>query len=312
VYVAAAAAIGAALAAAAWLPFAPAAAAILAPAVGLTLFTVIVPWTQMATPRAHRAHEDAILAQAARFLETGDRADLPDPDRHRDPRLHRLAATIDDLGRMALRAGRRNRYLSQSIDHAVEARTRKATHALHREASTDPLTGLGNRRRLDEALASMFSDAARRRDDTVAAILIDLDHFKQVNDQLGHAVGDECLRFVGELLASTLRGEDVAVRLGGDEFVVLLPSLGEREAASVGRRITELHRQRLWPHETTRPPTLSLGVAAVHRAIENGPEVLLERADAALYAVKGSGRDAVATWADRVADPAHRDARRIA
>jgi len=313
VHLAAAAGIVVALGVFGWLPVGgPLAAMILAPAAGLTVFSVIVPWTQMAAPRARRRQEDAILAAAERFLATGDRADLPDPDVHADPRLHRLAAAVDGLGRDALRAGRRNRYLSKSIDDAVEKQTRKQTFALHREAATDPLTGLGNRRRLDAALAEMFSDAARRRDDTVAAILIDLDHFKQVNDRLGHGAGDACLQFVGELLASTLRGEDVAVRLGGDEFVVLLPSLGEREAASVARRIAELHRQRPWPHEQVAPPTLSLGVAAVHRAVDRGAELLIERADAALYAVKGSGRDAVGTWADRVADDRDRDTRRIA
>ena len=130
-------------------------------------------------------------------------------------------------------------------------------------------------------------------------MLIDLDHFKQVNDTLGHAVGDECLKFVGELLGSSLRDGDVAVRLGGDEFVLLLPSLGEREAAAVARRLEDLHRQRVWPHLTVGPPTLSLGVAAVHRALADAAELLLERADTALYAVKGSGRDAVGTWSDR-------------
>jgi diguanylate cyclase (GGDEF)-like protein len=299
-YLGAALAIAVALLAAMRLPVTSVAAMLLiAMAAGMTVFAAIVPWTLMAVARERRRLEDAIVDAAERFVSTRDRADLPDPDTLADPRLRRLAEAIDDLGRLTLRADRRNHYLARTIDHEVESRTRKQTLALHREAATDPLTGLGNRRRLEQAIEEIFSDAGRRRDDTVAAVLIDLDHFKQVNDTLGHAVGDECLKFVGDLLASSLRDGDVAVRLGGDEFVLLLPSLGEREAAAVARRLAELHRQRVWPHLTVGPPTLSLGVAAVHRAMADAAEMLLERADTALYAVKGSGRDAVGTWSQR-------------
>ncbi len=309
-YLAAALAIAVALLAAMRLPVPNVAAMLLvATAAGMTAFAAVVPWTLMAVARDRRRLEDAILDDARRFVQTGDRADLPDPDAVSDPRLRRLAETIDELGRLSLRAERRNHYLNRTIDHEVEHRTRKQTLALHREASTDPLTGLGNRRRLEQAIEEIFSDGGRRHDDTVAAILIDLDHFKQVNDTLGHAVGDDCLKFVGELLASSLRDDDVAVRLGGDEFVLLLPSLGEREAAAVARRLTELHRQRVWPHLAVPPPTLSLGVAAVHRAMADAAELLLERADTALYAVKGSGRDAVGTWSQRPR-PENQDASR--
>ncbi len=297
---AAAAAIGAALAVAFLVPIAsPVAAVLVAGAAGMTIFAAIVPPGLASLPRRRHRRAHAVLDAAERFLASSDRRELPDPDREDDAFVRRLATAVDELGRLALATGRRNRYLHRSLEQEVATRTRRATQALQREASTDPLTGLGNRRRLEEALGELFSEAARRRDDTVAAILIDLDRFKQVNDVLGHAAGDECLRFVGELLASTLRGEDVAVRLGGDEFVVLLPGLAEAQAASVARRIAELHRQRPWTHAAVPAPTLSLGVAAVHRSREDGAEILLERADAAVYLVKGRGRDAVAAWSER-------------
>ncbi len=123
--------------------------------------------------------------------------------------------------------------------------------------------------------------------------LIDLDHFKQVNDRFGHAAGDEALRIVAKLLVSECRPTDFAARLGGDEFVVVVQ--GDRgTAATVCRRV----RERLHAHGPTHWPdgpalTISAGVAETLQPVD--PAVMLAQADEALYRVKAAGRNGVQT-----------------
>ncbi|MFK7958949.1 MAG: GGDEF domain-containing protein [Phycisphaerales bacterium] len=299
----AAAACAAVTVATSWLlPLSSAAAlALVSVAAGLTAFFSIMPWPQLNA--AVKAEEELrrLAAQLTDFAELGDRSLVPKPERYRGDVAKAIAAATEGISREGVATGRRNHFLVRRMDREVESRTEKRTAALRREASTDPLTGLANRRGMDDALARLFSEDSRRRGDTVAALSIDLDHFKPINDTLGHSAGDECLRTLGLLLQSTLRDHDVAVRIGGDEFTVLLPGLGEREAAAVGERILGLHRQLPWPHGATiDPPSLSIGVAAVHQAMADGAKLLIERSDAALYVAKRAGRSQAATWGDHL------------
>jgi diguanylate cyclase (GGDEF)-like protein len=120
--------------------------------------------------------------------------------------------------------------------------------------------------------------------------------FKQVNDTLGHEVGDRCIEFLGELLMSGLRQEDRAARLGGDEFVVLMPGQRVDEAERAAARLASLFAQMPWTHEQPPRPTLSIGLAEVWPGELDDPMELIHRADEALYAAKRGGRNRVRTY----------------
>ena len=161
---------------------------------------------------------------------------------------------------------------------------------LRNQALRDPLTGFDNRRFLEEMLERLGSDAERRRA-PMSAIMIDLDHFKRLNDQHGHAAGDAVLRDVGAIILSTLRATDVACRYGGEELAILLPDCALDMA--VGRA----EQMRAQIAETTQARskigvTASFGVASIPETTTRLVE-LLATADAALYQAKQHGRDRV-------------------
>jgi diguanylate cyclase len=154
-------------------------------------------------------------------------------------------------------------------------------------AHTDPLTGLGNRRAMGDAAARL----AKLPDET-AVITLDIDHFKQVNDQYGHAAGDRALVCVAEVLRAALRSEDGAFRVGGEEFVVLIARCNEVDAGKAAERIRARMESRaidLGPKVVS--VTVSLGVAIWRGGITI--DDALETADRALYAAKHSGRNRV-------------------
>jgi diguanylate cyclase (GGDEF)-like protein len=170
-------------------------------------------------------------------------------------------------------------------------------------AASDALTGLPNRRAADETLKRMVAQAGRTLS-PVAAVMMDLDHFKQINDIHGHEQGDEVLAAVGQLLTSTIRESDFAARFGGEEFLLLLPDTSREQAAVVAEKV---RRAMTEVQLGIGPITASLGVAAYP---EDGldAEQLMRRADGALYAAKEHGRDRVElalprALADPVPDP---------
>jgi len=155
---------------------------------------------------------------------------------------------------------------------------------------TDPLTGLANRRGLERSGGPYWADHARGQH-PIAVLVIDVDHFKQVNDTQGHAGGDEVLRRLAALVSGSLRAGDVAVRLGGEEFLVLC-SIPPDQAQRVAERL------RRSVQENLAPVTVSIGV---HVATPTDQDLLptsiwaaVNRADQALYAAKNSGRNCVA------------------
>jgi two-component system cell cycle response regulator len=155
---------------------------------------------------------------------------------------------------------------------------------------TDPLTGVGNRRRLEQALALEIS-RAERTDGTLCAFMADLDHFKRVNDTYGHEAGDKVLAAFSYLLRRCTRATDVVARFGGEEFVVLMPATDLVQASAIGERIRgEFAACRVEP--LPDPVMASFGVAEL-KAGEQG-HALLRRADSALYAAKQLGRNCVA------------------
>ena len=158
---------------------------------------------------------------------------------------------------------------------------------LARLALTDRLTGLSNRHAGEQALERDVA-RARRAGLPFSLALLDLDHFKQVNDRHGHAVGDEILRLVSQVLASTFRASDLAVRWGGDEFLVLLPDVAAKGASIFAERA------RMQVETLTVPGgnvTLSAGVVEIGQS--ESPQDAIARADTQLYQAKHAGRNRV-------------------
>ena len=175
--------------------------------------------------------------------------------------------------------------------HAVVALENARLHGMvERQALVDGLTGLANRRAASDAL---HAEAARaeRLETQLSVVLADLDEFKEVNDLHGHAVGDEVMRVVAEVLRETLRESDVAGRWGGEEFLLLLPGADEEGAAQLAERVRVALAARSIPSVPGLRVTASFGVAEY--AGETNTEQLLEAADGALYRAKRAGKDRV-------------------
>ncbi|WP_052101379.1 GGDEF domain-containing protein [Novilysobacter arseniciresistens] len=199
-------------------------------------------------------------------------------DRHQLEALEILARQAQCMLELDRNARQQQRELSE---HRDLART------LEHRATHDTLTGLLNRdalsqlRRNPEALARL--DAG-----PYCLMLLDIDHFKQVNDRHGHLLGDTALRQAAAAVAAAVRADDVAVRFGGEEFLVVLPSTSLSNAAEIAERI----RQSVAAIPLPFRLTLSVGVAAGDPARDQ-PEDVFERADQALYRAKAGGRDRV-------------------
>jgi diguanylate cyclase (GGDEF)-like protein len=162
---------------------------------------------------------------------------------------------------------------------------------LKQQASHDPLTGLRNRRRFGEDLRTEL--ARSRRERTVGAVLmLDLDNFKQVNDTLGHPVGDRVIADIADVLRARMRATDVVARLGGDEFAVVLPRCDLDEAEEVAEAIATAIRLHVLPGEAAPPVTASIGIATFGPASE-GYDAVLSAADGAMYEAKRGGRDSI-------------------
>jgi two-component system cell cycle response regulator len=153
----------------------------------------------------------------------------------------------------------------------------------------DPLTGLANRRYILTQLGS-FVSGARRHGRPLSVAIVDLDRFKEVNDRHGHAAGDAVLVAATGALRSHLRAEDHLGRLGGEEFLAVLPDTDADAAAAVAERMRAEVAETVVEHEDARLRiTVSIGMATWEP--EEPPELLLRRADDALYAAKAAGRD---------------------
>jgi diguanylate cyclase (GGDEF)-like protein len=155
-------------------------------------------------------------------------------------------------------------------------------------ARRDPLTGAMNRSGLEQWLAQQAHEEQR-----AALLLVDIDHFKRLNDTLGHAAGDRILRVFAAAVRDHLRSTDILARQGGDEFAIVLPGIGVREAVRVAERIRHAFRDKLAELPEIRlRPTLSIGVAEVELGGRELDDLLVE-ADEALYRAKRLGRDCV-------------------
>ncbi len=166
---------------------------------------------------------------------------------------------------------------------------------LQKLASTDSLTGLFNRRYFLSALDNEFS-RSKRYHSPLSAIMLDIDHFKLVNDNYGHPVGDKVLIELANIISGELRKSDIAARLGGDEFIVLLPETNQVNALIFSNRLRNNIEKTLTSYQSGPVSiTTSIGVAEINNDCKT-PEDLLHHCDQALYNAKNKGRNIVTAW----------------
>lgn len=188
--------------------------------------------------------------------------------------------------RTLIRQKRYTDFLRNNLDHSLEL------------AVTDPLTGLHNRRFMTAQLGALVKRATQGGD-PVAALMVDIDHFKRINDTFGHDIGDEVLREFAVRLATNVRAIDLACRFGGEEFVVVMPDTKLEDAHRIAERLrrhiagSPFHLAGLDEPLTV---TISVGVAAT-QGESDAPDALLKRADEAVYEAKAGGRNQVVAHA---------------
>ncbi len=169
---------------------------------------------------------------------------------------------------------------------------KQAEKTIEHMAYHDPLTGLPNRKLFSDRLTKAIAHAKRYKQ-KLAVVFLDLDNFKDVNDALGHNMGDELLKAVAERLKGSLREEDTVARMGGDEFILLLPEIADKEGvATVAQKILMLIGKPLTINNNKLDTTTSIGVA-LYPDDTNEAETLVRYADAAMYRAKEQGRDNV-------------------
>ena len=175
----------------------------------------------------------------------------------------------------------------------LTARLRDRERRLHEIARTDPLTGVSNRRRFLELFAREF-ERVHRYGGELSCVMLDLDHFKAINDRHGHAAGDRVLVAAAEAFRGSLRTADVIARWGGEEFALLLPQTNLAGAQAVAERCRRALEEATITAEGERVPvTVSVGVAGLRGGGLDSPDALMRSADEALYEAKSSGRNRV-------------------
>jgi diguanylate cyclase (GGDEF)-like protein len=217
-------------------------------------------------------------------------------------RMIRGAFTTERLEGIMIVAGQLavsldNAMVYASLERRVAERTQQlatANQRLEQLSVTDQLTGLANRRRLDEALQAEWHRAVRQQV-PLAIAMIDIDYFKLYNDHFGHTAGDRCLHQVATCLAANTRTTDLVARYGGEEFAVVMPDTDTDAAVRSAERLRSAVEKLDQPHPlaTHHTVTVSIGAASITPTPGNDPTALVELADAALYRAKNSGRNRV-------------------
>ena len=185
------------------------------------------------------------------------------------------------------------RVRTQIRRHRYAMELRESVNNTMALAVTDELTGLYNRRYFDRHLNVMLGKAQEQERD-MALMILDIDHFKAVNDNHGHDIGDAVLREFAARLKRNIRGVDLACRFGGEEFVVLMPDTDTGQAEAVAERVRQSMAEKPFEVGTARPlsVTVSVGVS-IRESLADTPESLIKRADVALYRAKREGRNRV-------------------
>jgi diguanylate cyclase (GGDEF)-like protein len=204
-------------------------------------------------------------------------------------------------------------YLTQVFNHmvgrlrssreeldSVNAELQEKNRELHQLSITDELTGLYNRKHLMETMRAEVS-RSKRNHHTFALLVIDIDHFKRINDTFGHQKGDEVLHLLGGVFRDTVRSCDYVARYGGEEFILILPELGAGGGLEVAERIRErVAQERINPKGDRITVSIGMAMFAEHG---DSPEELFQKADQALYAAKRGGRNRVVPATGRAEPP---------
>jgi len=213
------------------------------------------------------------------------------------------SSSVDEIRallRTAIAETRAMRESTSALKSHFDAKTREIQtlqqelDRARKRALTDTLTGLANREALYGALESAIRDA-EEQDTLLCLLMIDIDHFKRVNDTHGHLVGDRVIRFVASTLKRLVKGKDTAARFGGEEFALVLPDTPSSGAMALAENIRRAIADARLVRSDTREPlsqiTVSIGMGSYRRGEE--VNALLDRADQALYAAKSGGRNRV-------------------
>lgn len=215
--------------------------------------------------------------------------------------IERALAAADNARRRAERLADDLRGANAALEDRVAERTAELREALRREqilsaqmgelSVRDSLTGLHNRRHLDDELQRMFA-YSQRSGDPLSVAVIDLDNFKSINDAHTHLVGDDVLRAAAKVLAANIRGSDILIRMGGEEFALLMPGTSEDAAAAVCERMrSELEGHDWSALRSTLAVTASFGVTSSHDRVSAAE--LMRAADELLYRAKREGKNRV-------------------
>jgi diguanylate cyclase (GGDEF)-like protein len=201
-----------------------------------------------------------------------------------------LARSIQEV----LRLAKLQKAELQEMEREVQGRIANNTDALERkigslrhQAMRDALTGLQNRRSMEQELPRVLAEHRAGAIDA-CLLMIDVDHFKLLNDTLGHVAGDNLLKEIGQIIRSTIRDKDVGFRCGGDEFVVLLNQAGPTIGLEVAKRLESLVEVLTRTLRLQINPQLSIGVCALSELAEPSPQAWLDVTDKRLYAVKAA------------------------
>ncbi|MEL7045323.1 MAG: GGDEF domain-containing protein [Pseudomonadota bacterium] len=288
----------------------PAAPELPTPAVGpeqqLQLLQRLMGCTDQQTliARFYRWASDLTLTEGVRYRASQSKASLLIGQRRHHSAQYDLSLDKSPVGDISLY--RRKRYSEEELVSIEEAlgslaralRAANEIESLRSLVTQDPLTGLGNRSSLKDWIDRELA-RARRHGDPLAVMMIDVDHFKTINDKLGHLGGDQVLRTIAEVLRASTRRSDLVFRYGGDEFTVLLPHTDRSGAQEAARQI----RANLAKVDTSSfgdkdvpgalRPDVSIGIACYQDGDDD--DALMQRADTHLYHAKAQGRARVCT-----------------
>jgi len=207
-----------------------------------------------------------------------------------DAALSPLVDAYQELLRDIRRERSRIAELQDEIRQRIASRTEaleRTIGALRQQAAKDGLTGLLNRRTLDTYLPDAV-ERCRGSSTPLCVLTVDIDHFKPLNDTLGHAAGDQMLKSVAQLIRSTIRETDLAFRNGGDEFVIVLEGCPSETARVLADRLNSLGDALGRTFRLTPPPALSVGMTSLAEVKDPTASGLLQQADAALYQIKAA------------------------
>jgi diguanylate cyclase len=239
-----------------------------------------------------------VITTKGDLADHGERLETLAKELDRAEDLETISTAVDHMVQEAKDLVQSGKHLQGRMTSSSEelASLRSKLEQSRQEAKTDSLTGLLNRRGFEQRLHAAMA-AAEEAGTPFSIIMIDLDHFKQINDNFGHLVGDSILKAFAAILKQQIKGKDTPARFGGEEFIIMLPDTRLAQARAVAENIRALLASREWKHKesgrTMGKITISLGISQ-YRSHESD-KALIDRADKALYAAKQGGRNRVIT-----------------